>query len=131
MSLCFLFITESYICKVVAITGMFQENRRHKRLCQRASRLDVADLLEIAAMKGLRPRDVRADPESENESPGDEAEPAPAAAAASIGAAASGIITHRDAATASEAKPLAVEERAAASAAMSSAGPSAALECTA
>ena len=55
-----------------------KENRRHKRLVRRASKLDVADLLEIAAMKGLRPREVHADNPSGGEESGDEAEPAPA-----------------------------------------------------
>lgn len=32
-----------------------QENRRHARLRKKASKLDVADLLEIAALKGLQP----------------------------------------------------------------------------
>lgn len=31
-----------------------QENRRHKRLMKKASKLQIADLLEIAAMRGLR-----------------------------------------------------------------------------
>ena len=87
---------------------LLQENRRRKRLCQRASRLDVADLLEIAATKGFRLRDVRPEPDSGDESPGDEAEHAPAHAAASSGAAGSGIIRHNDGLAASEAKPPAI-----------------------
>jgi hypothetical protein len=64
--------------------------------------------LEIAAMKGLRARDVRADADSDEESAGDEAEPTPADAAASSGAAGSGISRHNDAMAASEAKPPAM-----------------------
>jgi len=36
-----------------ACSGRFQENRRHARLRKKASKLDVADLLEIAALKGM------------------------------------------------------------------------------
>jgi len=88
---------------------LLQENRRHKRLCKRATRLDVADLLEIAAMKGLRPRDVHAAEESADESAGDEAEPAPAPSAAASGAAGSGILRHAAATAAGEAEPPALE----------------------
>ena len=59
-------------------------------------------------MKGRRARDVRPEPDSGDESAGDEAEPAPAHAAASSGAAGSGIIRHNDGMAASEAKPPAV-----------------------
>ena len=82
-----------------------QENRRHKRLCHRAARLDVADLLEIAAMKGLRARDVRAEPDSGEDSAGDEAEPAAAHASGSSGSACSGVMKDNDAVLASEAEP--------------------------
>ena len=61
-----------------------KENRRHKRLVKRASKLDVADLLEIAAMKGLRPREVHDDNPSAGEESGDEAEPAPADATTTV-----------------------------------------------
>ena len=59
-------------------------------------------------MKGLRARDVRPEPDSGDDSAGDEAEPAPAHAAASSGSACSGIIRHNDAMPASEAKPPAI-----------------------
>jgi hypothetical protein len=32
---------------------VFQESRRHARVVRKASRLDVAELIEIAAMKGM------------------------------------------------------------------------------
>ncbi len=59
-------------------------------------------------MKGLRARDVRPEPDSGEDSAGDEAEPAAAHADASSGAACSGIIRRNDAMTASEAKPPAI-----------------------
>ena len=59
-------------------------------------------------MKGLRARDVRPEPDSGEDSAGDEAERAAAHADASSGAACSGIIRHKDAMMASEAKPPAI-----------------------
>ena len=59
-------------------------------------------------MKGLRARDVRPEPDSGEDSAGDEAEPAAAHADASSGAACSGIIRRNDAMMASEAKPPAI-----------------------
>ena len=53
----------------------------------------------------MKARDVRPQPDSGDDSAGDEAEPAPAHAAASSGSACSGIIRHNDAMPASEAKP--------------------------
>ena len=88
--------------------SLLQENWRHKRVRKRASRFDVADLLEIAAMKGLRPRDVQAAEESADESAGDEAEPAPVLAAGASGAAGSGVIRHAAGSAAGEAEPPAL-----------------------
>lgn len=68
----------------------------------------MADVLKIAAMKGLRPRDVQAAEESADESAGDEAEPAPVPAAGASGAAGSGIIRHAAGSAAGEAEPPAL-----------------------
>jgi hypothetical protein len=35
-----------------------QETRRHRRLCKKAARLDVKDLLEICAIKGMKSNDM-------------------------------------------------------------------------
>jgi hypothetical protein len=94
--------------RYISFFSLLQENWRHKRVRKRASRLDVADLLEIAAMKGLRPRDVQAAEESADESAGDEAEPAPVPAAGASGAAGSGIIRHAAGSAAGEAEPPAL-----------------------
>ena len=39
---------------LVADASVEQENRRHRRLVKKASKLDAKDLLEIAGMKGVR-----------------------------------------------------------------------------
>ena len=97
-----------------------KENRRHKRLVKRASKLDVADLLEIAAMKGLRPREVHDENPSAGEESGDEAEPAPTEGDNDRGAVGMDVAVHPIAA---EAQPAAIAD--VASAAQPSAGSSA------
>ena len=36
----------------------FEETKRHRRLCKKASRLDVKDLLEICVLKGMNANDI-------------------------------------------------------------------------
>jgi hypothetical protein len=38
-----------------------QETKRHRRLCKKAARLDVKDLLEICAIKGMKSNDMPED----------------------------------------------------------------------
>jgi hypothetical protein len=113
--------SRSHFCSATNMSfASDEENRRHKRLVKRASKLDVADLLEIAAMKGLRPREVHDESPSAGEESGDEAEPAPTEADNDRGAVGMDVAVHPIAA---EAQPAAIAD--VASAAQPSAGSSA------
>ena len=63
---------------------MCQETRRHRRLVKKAAKLDVRDLLDICAMKGMQqagePAGAHASASSSS-TPGGEAVPPPASAA--------------------------------------------------